>query len=171
MRKEDIAASLEIAFSQHGFAEPSVAQLKTLCGVSLRTLYKYYPSKEAMIVAALEFRHARYLNFLKEGIPSNGADSLLHVFDRLKNWMHQYAPHGCMSMSAIAAFPDNSLIKSAVKDHKADIRQFLGDTIQNANHSTELYLLHEGVSSAWPLLGDEAVESAKHNALRILEEN
>lgn len=34
MLKEQIAASLEQAFSELGFAEPSVAQLKTACGVS-----------------------------------------------------------------------------------------------------------------------------------------
>ena len=68
--KEKIAASLEKAFSQYGFAEPSVPQLKNACEVSLRTLYKYYPSKEAMIVAALEHRHQRYLSFLlEESIP------------------------------------------------------------------------------------------------------
>ena len=66
MLREQIAASLEVAFSQQGFAEPSVAQLKTACGVSLRTLYKHFPSKEAMIVGALEYRHQRYLDFLLE---------------------------------------------------------------------------------------------------------
>ncbi|MEF1262780.1 TetR/AcrR family transcriptional regulator, partial [Vibrio harveyi] len=40
MLKEQIAANLEQAFSELGFAEPSVAQLKAACGVSLRTLYK-----------------------------------------------------------------------------------------------------------------------------------
>ena len=66
MLKEEIAASLELAFSHYGFAEPSVAKLKTACNVSLRTLYKHYPSKEAMIVAALQHRHQRYLTFLLE---------------------------------------------------------------------------------------------------------
>ena len=31
MLREQIAASLEDTFSQHGFAEPSVSQLKTAC--------------------------------------------------------------------------------------------------------------------------------------------
>ena len=64
MLKEKIAADLESAFSKLGFAQPSVAQLKTACNVSLRTLYKHYPSKEAMIISALEYRHKRYMTFL-----------------------------------------------------------------------------------------------------------
>ena len=51
MLKQDIAAALEAAFSQHGFTEPSVATLQKLSGVSLRTLYKHYPSKQSMIIA------------------------------------------------------------------------------------------------------------------------
>ena len=82
MLREQIAASLEVAFSQQGFAEPSVAQLKTACNVSLRTLYKHFPSKEAMIVGALEHRHHRYLNFLLENVPAGGLESMLDIFNK-----------------------------------------------------------------------------------------
>ncbi|RTR39693.1 TetR/AcrR family transcriptional regulator [Shewanella canadensis] len=171
MLREQIAASLEEAFSKYGFAEPSVAQLKTACNVSLRTLYKYYPSKEAMIVGALEYRHQRYLTFLLNESPSNGVESVLHIFNKLEQWMKEYAPHGCLSMNAIAAFPDNPLISKAVKEHKEQVRQFLGLQSQREDLSTALFLLHEGVSSAWPLLGKEAVTSAQKAILQLLEED
>ena len=105
--KEDIAIKLEKAFSQYGFAEPSVAQLKTACNVSLRTLYKYYPSKEMMVVGALDYRHQRYLDFLLSESPSPGIASILHIFDKLEQWMKAFAPHGCMSMNAVAASPSS----------------------------------------------------------------
>lgn len=57
MSQQQIAENLERAFSQKGFAEPSVAELKALSGVSMRTLYKYFPSKESMVVGALDYRH------------------------------------------------------------------------------------------------------------------
>ncbi|ABV37184.1 conserved hypothetical protein [Shewanella sediminis HAW-EB3] len=171
MLREQIAASLEEAFSKYGFAEPSVAQLKTACNVSLRTLYKYYPSKEAMIVGALEYRHQRYLTFLLNESPSNGVESALYIFNKLEQWMKEYAPHGCLSMNAIAAFPDNPLINKAVKEHKEEVRQFLGQQSQREDLSTALFLLHEGVSSAWPVLGKEAITSAQKALLQLLEED
>lgn len=171
MLKEQIAAALEVAFSQHGFAEPSVAQLKTACGVSLRTLYKHYPSKEAMIVGALEHRHQRYLSLLLEEAPQSAQESIDHVFTRLQNWMEEYAPHGCLSMNAIAAFPDNELINQAVLDHKHEVRALLGQLSHNEALSTPLFLLHEGVSSAWPVLGQAAVASAKSTANTLLIED
>ena len=171
MLREQIAAHLEGAFSQYGFAEPSVAQLKTACKVSLRTLYKYYPSKEAMIVGALEYRHQRYLTFLLNESPSRGVESVLHIFDRLEEWMKEFAPHGCLSMNAIAAYPDNLFINKAVKEHKEDVRQFLGLQSQREDLATAIFLLHEGVSSAWPVLGRTAVTSAQKALLQLLEED
>lgn len=171
MLKNQITASLEDTFSQYGFAEPSVAQLKAACNVSLRTLYKYYPSKEAMIVGALEYRHQRYLTFLLNESPSYGVESILHIFDRLELWMKEFAPHGCLSMNAISAFPDNLGINKAVKDHKEDVLKFLAQQSQRSDLAAAIFLLHEGVSSAWPVLGHEAVTSAQKALLQLFKEN
>ncbi|MCX2761036.1 TetR/AcrR family transcriptional regulator [Vibrio sp. Sgm 22] len=170
MLREQIAASLEVAFSQQGFAEPSVAQLKTASGVSLRTLYKHFPSKEAMIVGALEYRHQRYLDFLLEESPEAGLESVTHIFNKLQQWLEEYAPHGCMSMNAMAAFPDNALISQAVTKHKEQVRFLIGKQSLREDLATPFFLLHEGVSSAWPVLGEEAVTSAQNMVTKLLKE-
>lgn len=169
--KEKIAASLEKAFSQYGFAEPSVPQLKNACEVSLRTLYKYYPSKEAMIVAALEHRHQRYLSFLLEDAPANGTPAVLHLFTRLEDWMKEFAPNGCMSINALATYPENLSINQAVKQHKLAVRQLMGQLSQREDLATTLFLLHEGLSNAWPILGHAAFASAEHTLLELMKEN
>jgi AcrR family transcriptional regulator len=48
-------------FAKHGFAEPNIETLRKATGVSLRTLYKYVPSRDVMILRALEHRHRRYM--------------------------------------------------------------------------------------------------------------
>ncbi|PTP68664.1 TetR/AcrR family transcriptional regulator [Vibrio splendidus] len=170
MLREQIAASLEVAFSQQGFAEPSVAQLKTACNVSLRTLYKHFPSKEAMIVGALEHRHQRYLSLLLEDSPRSGYQAITHIFNKLQQWMEEYAPHGCLSMNALAAFPDNELINQAVIEHKKEVQALMAKQSQREDLASELFLLHEGVSSAWPVLGEEAVASAQNIVTKLLKE-
>lgn len=169
--KAQIAASLEAAFSQYGFAEVSVSQLKTACNVSLRTLYKHYPSKESMIVAALTHRHQRYLAFLADPSVNDGEEAILAVFERLNQWMAEFAPHGCMSLQALAAFPDNLEIKAAVSQHKNEVRILLGQQAQRPDLATALLLLHEGVSNVWPILGDESIESAKFSIQQMMEQN
>jgi AcrR family transcriptional regulator len=170
MLREQIAASLEVAFSQQGFAEPSVAQLKIACNVSLRTLYKHFPSKEAMIVGALEHRHQRYLSLLLEDSPRSGYQAITHIFNKLQQWMEEYAPHGCLSMNALAAFPDNELINQAVIEHKKEVQALMAKQSQREDLASELFLLHEGVSSAWPVLGEEAVASAQNMVTKLLKE-
>lgn len=171
MLKQQIAARLEQAFSQYGFTELSVAQLKIASQVSLRTLYKHYPSKEEMTIGALTYRHQRYLNFLQQNSPVTGIESVIHIFKQLDQWMKEYAPHGCMSINAIAAFPDNDSIQAAVKQHKEDVRQFLGQQSQREDLSTQLFILHEGISSAWPLLGAETITSALQMVKQLMEKN
>lgn len=171
MLREQIAASLEVAFSKYGFAEPSVAQLKIACNVSLRTLYKHYPSKEAMIIGALEYRHHKYLSFLLNESSTHGVESVFNIFNKLGQWMKEHAPHGCLSMNAMAAFPDNLQICQSVKKHKEEVRQLLGHKSQREDLSTALFLLHEGVSSAWPLLREDAITSAQNVLLLLLEES
>ena len=170
MRKEHIAANLEVAFSRYGFAEPSVTQLKEACEVSLRTLYKYYPSKDAMIVAALQFRHQRYLDFLLLDAPAIGIAAVQHIFNRLEQWMQDFAPNGCLSMNAMAAYPDNHIITDAVTTHKEDVRHFLGQQSGREDLSTALFLLHEGVSSAWPVRGHEAIDTAHRLLSKLITE-
>ncbi|MEO9655966.1 TetR/AcrR family transcriptional regulator [Marinomonas sp.] len=170
MLDKDIAAKLEIAFSQHGFAQPSVAQLKTECQVSLRTLYKYYPSKDEMIVAALSFRHERYLDFLSADVSELGGAAIGQVFDKLEIWMKDYAPYGCLSMNAMAAYPENIMIQKAVKQHKREVRDFLGKLSARSDLATPLFILHEGVASAWPTLGKVAMASVKQTLISLFKE-
>ncbi len=169
MLKQQIASRLEVAFSQYGFAEASVAQLKNASEVSLRTLYKHYPSKEEMIVGALEHRHQRYLDFLLDGSPEKGLDAVLHIFEKLDHWMAEFAPHGCLSINAISAYPDNLEINQAVHKHKLEVRELLGEQSGKPELATALFLIHEGVSNAWPVLGKEASDSAKQTLIQLLE--
>lgn len=169
MLKQSIAADLEIAFSQMGFVNSSVAQLKDACSVSLRTLYKHYPSKEAMVIGALQHRHQRYIDFLSQGPKGQGIEAVEAIFSKLEHWMSTNAPHGCMSTSAVAAFPDHAEINQVVLSHKREVCKLLGQLSRRNDLATQLFLLHEGIASAWPVLGPTAVVEAKHALTQLLE--
>jgi len=169
MLQEQIAASLEDAFSQYGFAQPSVAQLKDACNVSLRTLYKYFPSKELMIVAALEHRHRRYIALLASDLPATDEARITVIFERLAQWMESSTVNGCMSLNACAAFPNNAEINQAVMRHKMAVRDLLGEQSGQPSLANELFLLHEGVASSWSSLGVQSHHSAQTLINKLLE--
>lgn len=169
MVKDEIAGRLEIAFSQHGFAQMSVAELKVASGVSLRTLYRYYPSKESMVIGALEHRHQRYLVLLEDTSFSNATDSVVAMFDVLGRWMKKDAPNGCLSMNAFSAYPNNDEVNAAVQEHKQQLLQLFAQRSVRPDLAMELFLIHEGTSLAWPTMGEQAIVAAKNTVRKLLE--
>lgn len=76
-----------------------------------------------------------------------------------------------MSMNAVAAFPDDPVIAHSVKKHKQEVQRFLGQQSQREDLATAIFLLHEGVSSAWPVLGKKTIIAAQTALSQLLEEN
>jgi|GEM_PF-130176 AcrR family transcriptional regulator len=170
-----IATELERSFARQGFAEQGVEALRADADVSLRTLYKHFPSREAMIIGALEHRDATYSQWL-EGGPTVGAAHVLHPLVRLGDWLGEVANTGCLFLNAWAEYPDSAAIAAVVKTHKAkladEFRRRLGRVApgQDTGHLAEtLFLLHEGMTQAARLQGREiAYEAAMHAARAAL---
>lgn len=168
--KQQIASDLERSFSAQGFAEQGVEALRAEADVSLRTLYKYFPSREAMIVGALEHRHTTYFEWLAGG-PSDGIDHVLYPLKRLGDWLSEVANTGCLFLNALAEYPDNEAITRIVLSHKAELadefrKRLLHvapgqDTQQIAD---TLFLLHEGMTQAARLQGREKAIGAAMSA-------
>lgn len=173
--KQRIASDLERSFSAAGFAEQGVEALREQADVSLRTLYKHFPSREAMIIGALEHRDAAYADWLKGG-PETGAAHVLHPLVRLGDWLAEVANTGCLFLNAWAEYPDSAAIAAVVKDHKARLadgfRQRLAHVApgHDTGHLAEtLFLLHEGMTQAARLQGREiAYQAAMHAAKAAL---
>lgn len=165
--REKIAAGLETIFAERGFAAPSVPDLRDAAGVSLRTLYKYTPSREEMVYAALEHRHQRYLRGLFTDLPDDGGDALEAIIDRVADWMRSEASHGCLFHSAVAAAPGDQRLKTLLKDHKAEVARRTAEVSNLPGSEIELTLILEGLMQSWPLYAEAAVERAKQLATSL----
>lgn len=159
--KEDIAAGLEQVFWSRGFSEPSVPELRAGVGVSMRTLYRYFPSREAMVLGALEFRHKRYMSYVQDGVDEPGLQAAEQLFEKLGGWMRMTEGKECLFRQAVAANPDSSDIAETVKRHKSELLTFFGELCGNMTFASTLYLLHEGVTACYAEMGEAAVEDAK----------
>ena len=170
-KKLELAACLEDAFSLYGFAEPNVATLKSHTQTTLKTLYKYFPSKEDMIIGALTNRHNRYIRFLEQNCPQDIEAALNHIFQRLAHWLENYAPRGCLSLQALASYPNNEQIVKAVNGHKQEVKDWFQSRLANESLTECVFLIHEGMSSAWPTLGLRALNAAQANVSALLSDN
>ncbi|MDO6585718.1 TetR/AcrR family transcriptional regulator [Salipiger sp. 1_MG-2023] len=158
-----IAAGLERAFAARGFAEPSVEDLRDAAGFSLRTLYKYLPSRADMVLAALEHRHTRYLARLFDDLPEAPDVALDALIDRIGAWMARETSHGCLFHGAVAADPGSSRLREMLQRHKGEVAHRAAAATGLPGHETELLIIMEGLTQTWSLQGD-AVTGAKRLA-------
>jgi AcrR family transcriptional regulator len=156
-----IAARLERAFAKQGFAEPSVDDLREAAGVSLRTLYKYVPSRHDMVCVALEHRHQRYLERIFTDLPDEGALALSTILDRIAEWMDRETSHGCLFHAAVAAAPNDDRLRALLQRHKAEVADRAAHASGLAGREADLMLVIEGLTQIWPLHREDAVASAK----------
>lgn len=155
-----IAAGLERAFAEHGFAAPSVGDLRDAAGVSLRTLYKYTPSREEMVYAALEHRHQRYLEKVFGDLPEAGDRALAEIFHRIGAWMGTESARGCLFHAAVAAAPQDKRLIALLQEHKGEVARLAAKSGGLEGREVELMLILEGLTQTWPLHGTHAIDSA-----------
>jgi AcrR family transcriptional regulator len=157
--KLKIAAGLERAFAKGGFAEPSVDDLREAADVSLRTLYKYTPSRADMVHLALEHRHQRYIDLLFTNLPEAPDKALSAIIDRVGVWMETEASHGCLFHSAVAASPGDLLSR-----HKVEVATKAAIATGRQGYEIELNLILEGLTQSFTLHGAQAIAAAKRLA-------
>ncbi len=157
-----ISNGLERAFASRGFAEPSVEDLRDAAGVSLRTLYKYTPSRADMVLAALENRHQRYLHHVFGDFPKEPEKALDTILSRVGDWMATETSHGCLFHAAVAANPGSQPLRTLLERHKAEVANRVANAVALEGAETELLVIIEGLTQAWPLHGDAAIDAAKH---------
>ncbi len=165
-----VASSLEL-FYRHGYHASGVDLLSQEAGVTKKTLYRYYPSKEYLIDAALTLRHrqfmARMFNFV-EAAPVKQRP--LAYIDFIAGWVKEDDFHGCAFINATAEYagPEEPPHVQA-SAHKQEIRGYLTEicvaagTRQPETVAMQLFLLGEGLIVASQVQGheDSLVEAAR----------
>lgn len=164
--EQRIAESLDRQFAEMGFATQGVEALRAGADVSLRTLYKYFPSRETMVIGALEHRDQTYLDWIAGG-PEQGADHVLYPLQRLGDWLDHVANTGCLFMNALSAYPESAAIRQVVERHKIRVRDHFVARLKHAAPDCEatvladaMLLLHEGLTDTARLFGPEPATQA-----------
>lgn len=93
------------AFYRQGFHATGVEQLSQLAKVSKKTLYRYFPTKDELIVATLRLRHRDFLQRMQHFVGQQPvAERPLAYVDFIRDWAQQADFHGCMFINAAAEY-------------------------------------------------------------------
>ncbi|MFF7293806.1 TetR/AcrR family transcriptional regulator [Microbacterium sp. NPDC008134] len=97
------AASL--LFYERGIHAVGVDTIAEVAGVTKKTLYDRFGSKEALVVSYLQHRDARWRDHVAAHlarVPEPGLDRVLAIFDAAITWSDENSPKGCSAINARA---------------------------------------------------------------------
>lgn len=106
-KKNTIVETAFDLFKQNGFYATGVDLIMREAGVSKRTLYKYFPTKNELIVAVLEHYRSTYQLHMDELIEVEGVsarDKIKAIFDDAVTWFGDVNFHGCLAVNAMGEF-------------------------------------------------------------------
>jgi AcrR family transcriptional regulator len=146
-------AADELFFSR-GIAATPIDAVIELAGVSAATLYRGYPSKEALLAAALERRHREWLEMWDSAIAAQDSDEgrLLAVFDALDSFRTRpLGSRWCAFLGSAAEYVDppaevERAIRRDTETMRARLAQFAAavDARRSSELADQLLLLVTG---------------------------
>jgi AcrR family transcriptional regulator len=157
-------------FYGKGIRAVGVDTIAAEIGISKRTLYNYFPSKDALILAYLS-RH-----FIRPRASDRPPlEQILGHFDWLERWFASDIFRGCPFVNAVVELGDanNPGTKMAV-DFKEQRRLWLRDALIHMNVqdseglATQVAILFEGAIITALIRGDPSMARAAKSAAKVL---
>lgn len=143
-------------FYERGIHTVGVDTVAAAAGVTKKTLYDRFGSKEALVVAYLQHRDARWRDHVAAHlarVPEPGVDRVLAVFDAAITWSDENSPKGCSAINARAEIDggdDDRLVLAEASRQKTWLLSVFRDLLAEAGfpdaprRAETLMLLYEG---------------------------
>lgn len=166
-------------FKQQGYQATGVDLIVEATGLAKTTLYRHFPSKDDLIVAAINRDDERARDAMRRFVERRAGtpvDRLLATFDFLKSWIASDEFRGCPFLAAAGEHSDSdSAVFRAAALHKRLVLAYFEELAHAAGLrdakriAAEMNLLHEGATAVAQVTRDAtAVQQARRMAARLL---
>lgn len=176
-KKDVLVEVAEGLFDRYGFHGTGIDRLVQDSGVARMTLYKHFPTKNALVRAVLERRDERFWTYINDGVATREQDgpAWLTVFDVLGNWLEAEGSQGSLLLRALAEFSghDVTVAGDAAFRCRASGAWFEGrleaaGIDRPAERGWDLALLFEGAVAMTPVVGGQAAAGQARHAAAAL---
>lgn len=166
-------------FYEQGIRAVGVEAIAEEAGVTKKTLYDRFGSKEDLIVAYLRARDGLWRSTLVTYV--NGHDGppegkILATFGALRDWMRERNLRGCAFINASVELPDGHPGREVAREQKAWLLGYLEELATEAGAedpaglAAQVLILHEGACVADSMRSvDQAVDRAEQVARVLIE--
>lgn len=148
-------------FYHFGIQSVGVDKIADAAGVAKMTLYRYFPSKDDLIIAYLDRASKEFWKWFDEAAEARDdpAERLIAVFDALSEYCRSARCMGCAFQAAAAEFPNHDHpANERARAHKHRLRERLESMAAAAGYgdaddvANRLVLLIEGALASVRLL-------------------
>lgn len=174
---DTIAASALRLFYQQGYHASGVELLSQVAGVTKKTLYRHFPSKELLVEAAMQLRDTQFMADMQAAVEATPPQQRpLAYIDFIAAWARQPDFCGCAFINASAEYSNPSDRPHLLaKAHKQNVLSYLekicadAGCAQPSTVALQVFLIGEGLIVSCQVNGtsDDLIDSAR-SILRVL---
>jgi AcrR family transcriptional regulator len=148
-------------------------------GVARKSIYRYYPTKEALVAAALRRRDERWMQWFI-GETSDAAtptERLLSIFPALRRWFGSDDFRGCAFINAAGEIGDaDSPILAICRNHKQRLLDYVRQLVEACGTDNpgkiarQILVLIDGAIAVALVTGDISItDSAQQTASMLIQ--
>ncbi|MFC3059408.1 TetR/AcrR family transcriptional regulator [Paenirhodobacter populi] len=171
----NVAGSL---FFREGIRAVGIDRIVVEADIAKATLYRHFASKEDLVVAYLQERHAKVMQGLEEVVAGDPdpRGQIATIFARLYEKADNPEFRGCAFALAVAEHGDSERIVTLARLHKRSVADFLRALAERAGFEDpdrigrHLALLYDGALARRAVYGDpEPMRDARDCALSLFD--
>lgn len=163
-------------FQTRGINSTGVDAIVAVAGTTKMTLYKYFTSKENLILEVLEQGHQDFQSWLHEKLSAKKpSEKLQKLFECIEEWVSSPSFRGMGFIKASAEFPnEESPIHQLSSEQSRQFRQYISNLATDANIqdadglALQLSLLFEGAVQAEQMKRGSGAMKYARKAAKIL---
>lgn len=172
-----IVAAVAPLFYARGFTAVGMDEVRTVTGVSLKRLYRLFPSKEDIIEQVLQNWRDTWEGHLRAQVESTQVprERLLAVFDFLASWFTSEGFRGCAFINSFGELGGMSgRISTIVRSQKKEFQDYLGRVADSCGApetlAPQLAILAEGALTTAAIAGSpEPADQARAAAGTLID--
>lgn len=161
-KRERIVQAAYEQFYARGFARVSMDEIAAAAGITKRTLYSYFPSKDDLAGAAAEQAQSLALAQFERWIhvlEGHATTAIPALFDKLETWVRRphWAGSGFTRIAMELADLPGHPVRRAARAHKKTLEDTLASAFGDRAYARKLVLVLEGALTVFLVTGDPDV--------------
>lgn len=164
--RASVLAAADRLYNAFGIQAVGMDAVRDEAGISLKRLYRLFPSKESLVEQVLRGRHDMWNALVAQAtaVP-DPQQRLLGIYDMLARWFDRDDFRGCMFINSFGELgATNPRIAALVRAHKVGFQAQLAELVADAGGppslAPQLAILAEGAQTTAAIAGTN--DAAKH---------